>query len=64
MIRMSFLLLNNLNDISCGHVKMCDALHYLFDHIFIRFEYTLYRQSVGITMGTYCAPLVADVFIF
>ena len=27
---------------------MCDALHYLLDHIFIRFGLKLYRQIVGI----------------
>ena len=65
MIKMPFLLLNNLNDINCGPVKkMCDVLHYLLDNIFIRFGSKLYRQIVGILMGTYCAPLVADSFLF
>ena len=44
--------------------KMCDALHYLLDNIFIRFGSELYRQIVGITMGTYCAPLISDLFFF
>ena len=44
--------------------KMCDALHYLLDNIFIRFCSKLYRQIVGIPMGTNCAPLVADLFLF
>ena len=44
--------------------KMCDALHYLFDNIFIRFGSYLYRQIVGITTGTNFAPLVADLFSF
>ena len=44
--------------------KMFDALHYLLDNIFIRFGSKLYRQSVGIPMGTKCAPLVADLFLF
>ena len=44
--------------------KMCDALHYLLDNIFIRFGYKLYRQIVGIPMGTNCAPLVAVCFCF
>ena len=44
--------------------KMCDALHYLLDNIFIRFGSKLYRQIVGIPMGTNCAPLVADSFLF
>ena len=43
---------------------MCDALHYLLDNIFIRFGSKLYRQIVGIHMGTNCAPLVADLFLF
>ena len=41
---------------------MCDALHYLLDNIFIRFGSKLYRQNVGISLGTNCAPLVADLF--
>ena len=32
--------------------------------IFIRFGSKLYRQIVGIPMGTNCAPLVADLFLF
>ena len=43
---------------------MCDALHYLLDYIFIRLGSKLYRQIVGIPMGTNCAPLVADLFLF
>ena len=43
--------------------KMCDALHFILDIIFIRFGSKLYRQIVGIPMGTNCAPLVADLFM-
>ena len=43
---------------------MCDALHYLLDNIFIRFGSKLYRQIVGIPMGTNCALLVEDLFFF
>ena len=43
---------------------MRDALHYLLDNIFIRFGSKLYRQIVCIPMGTNCAPLVADLFLF
>ena len=32
--------------------------------IFIRFGSKLYRQIVGIPMGTNCAPLLADLFLF
>ena len=30
----------------------------------IRFGTKLYKQFVGIQMGTNCAPLVADLFLF
>ena len=44
--------------------NVCDALTFLLDNIFIRFGTKLYRQVVGIPMGTNCAPLVADLFLF
>ena len=47
---------------SCQNV--CDALTFLLDNIFIQFGTKLYRQVVGIPMGTNCAPLVADLFLF
>ena len=43
---------------------VCDALNFLLDNIFIRFGTKLYRQVVGIPMGTNCAPLVVDLFLF
>ena len=36
----------------------------LLDNIYIKFGIKLYRQIVGIPMGTNCAPLVADLFFF
>ena len=54
---------NNHNLWSCQ--KVCDALVYLLDNIFIRFGTKLYRQTIGIPMGANCcAPLVADLFLF
>ena len=44
--------------------KVCDALVYLWDNIFIRFGIEFYRQTTGIPMGTNCAPPVADLFLF
>ena len=44
--------------------NVCDALTSLFDNIFIPFGNKLYRQVVGIPIGTNCAPLVADLFLF
>ena len=53
---------NNHNLWSCQ--KVCESLVYLLDNIFIRFGTKLYRQTVGIPMGTNCAPLVADLLLF
>ena len=36
----------------------------LLDNIYIKFGTKLYRQIVGIPMGTNCAPLLADLFLF
>ena len=44
--------------------KVCEAVTFLLDNIYIRFSTKLYRQIVGIPMGTNCAPLVADLFLF
>ena len=52
----------NYNSWSCQ--KVCEALTFLLDNIYIRFGSKLYRQIVGIPMGTNCAPLVADLFLF
>ena len=46
------------------HGRVFDALTFLLDNIFIRFGTKMYRQVVGIPMGTNCAPLVADLFLF
>ena len=52
----------NYNLWSCQTV--CEVLTFLLDNIYIRFESKLYRRIVGIPMGTNCAPLVADMFLF
>ena len=65
MTEMHFLIqkkLKKYHALSCQNV--CDALTFLLDNIFIRFGTKLYRQVVGIPMGTNCAPLVADLFLF
>ena len=47
---------------SCQNV--CDSLYYLLDNIYSKFGTKLYRQIVRTPMGTYCAPLVADLFLY
>ena len=47
---------------SCQNVSY--ALTFLLDNIFIQSGTKLYRKVVGISMGTNCAPQVADLFLF
>ena len=47
---------------SCQNV--CDVLSFLLNNIYTRFGTKLYKEIVGIPLGTNCAPLVADLFLF
>jgi len=42
-------------------VKMLD---FLIDNIFVEFGGRVFQQTVGIPMGTNCAPLLADLFLY
>jgi hypothetical protein len=39
-------------------------LEFLIDNIFVSFGRTLFQQVVGIPMGTNCALLLADLFLY
>ena len=39
-------------------------LEYLTDNIFVEFGGRIFQQTIGIPMGTYCAPLLADLFLY
>jgi hypothetical protein len=41
-----------------------DVLECLIDNIFVMFGGRVFRQTVGIPMGTNCAPLLADLFLY
>ena len=43
---------------------MGEAFTYLLQWVFIRFGNKIYRQIVNIPMGTNCAHLIADLFLF
>ena len=44
--------------------EMIDSLNFLLDNIYIRFGEKMYRQVVGIPIGTNCAPLIAGLFLY
>ena len=42
---------------------ICKMTECLVDNMYVRFGGQLFRQMVGIPMGTNCAPLLADLFL-
>ena len=43
---------------------ICKMIEFLVDNICVRFGGQLFRQMVGIPMGTNCAPLLTDLFLY
>ena len=39
-------------------------LEFLVDNIFVVFVGKVFKQTVGIPMGTNCAPLLTDIFLY
>ena len=39
-------------------------VEFLIDNIYVEFGGHVYQQTVGIPMGTNCAPLMADLFLY
>ena len=44
-------------------LKIYEMLEYLIDNIFVEFGGRIFQQTIGIPMGTNCAPLLAR-FVF
>ena len=41
-----------------------DRFYFLIDNIFVMFGGRVFQQTVGISMGTICAPLLANLFLY
>ena len=56
------------NHSDCSHkyseVDIKSMLGFLIDNIYVVFGDHVFQQSVGIPMGTNCAPLLADLFLY
>ena len=44
--------------------NICQMIEFLIDNISVQFGGCLFRQVIGIPMGTNCAPLLADLFLY
>jgi hypothetical protein len=55
----------SVNNIECGSVaKFVEHFPFILDNIYVRFGNAVCKQIIGIQMGTYCAPLIADLFLY
>ena len=57
-----FSILNNIKYIICGHVRKFVMLSIIFWTI--TFDSKFYGRILGIPVGSNCAPLVTDLFLF
>ena len=44
--------------------NICKMSEFLIDIIFVQFGGRLFHQAIGIPVGTTCAPLLADLFLY
>ena len=44
--------------------EFCEDFTFIRENIYVQSEGMVYQQKVGITMGTNCAPLIANLFLF
>ena len=44
--------------------EFSEAFTFLMENIYVQFDDMIYQQIVGIPMGTNCAPLLADLFLY
>ena len=44
--------------------QICRMVEFLIDNIFVKFGGCLFHQVIRIPMGTNCAPLLADLFLY
>jgi len=45
-------------------LDFCEALTFLLDNLFVEFNGKIFQQIIGVPMGTNCAPLIADLFLY
>ena len=43
--------------------ELVEAVEYIIDNSYIKFEDCIYKQIIGIPMGTNCAPLLANIYL-
>ena len=44
--------------------KLVELTEYLIDNVYVKVGNNVYWQNIGIPMGTYCAPQLANLYLF
>ena len=44
--------------------EIVNMIKFLIDNIFVQFGRRVFQQTIGIPMGTNCAPLLAHLFLY
>ena len=55
---------NNVSNKAVTAVHLVELFNYLIDNIYVCVDGSVFKQCVGIPMGTDCAPVVANLFLF
>ena len=50
--------------LSLDYNKLCELIDWLIDNIFVTFGEKVFQQTIGIPMGTDCAPFLANLFCY
>ena len=51
-------------DINVDKSQLTDMINYLVDNIYVSVGNKIFRQHIGIPMGTDCAPVLANLYLF
>ena len=54
---------NSSKGISFDKETLLACLNYLIDNSYVIYNKSVYRQVIGITMGTNCAPHIANIYL-
>ena len=55
---------NNVSNKAVRAVHLIELFNYLIENIYVCVDGSVFKQCVGIPMGTDCAPVVANLFLF
>ena len=63
-IKHDFCPTRNMTRICWTCTEFCEAFTFLVENIYVQFDGMVYQHIVGIPMGTNCAQLIADLFLY